>query len=308
MIQAPSRTKQHRRSRLIGSKSGKMLVTSLSIATLGLLGACETIGSPRYHEHRTLDVAHVSGQAISIENANGAIHAIQEDREDVHVEYTLYGPNEERLFNAIVHATRMDDQSLRVWVDWPGGERKNNEGAKIIVNIPDAIDIHARSSNGQIMVEGLSGHAQLDTSNGSITIKNHDGSVFGETTNGRISAEHISDHIEFYTSNGRVYIADAFGPIHVETSNGKVYASTMDGNVGPVRIRSSNGSIDLDLGLGFEGHLNCQTSNGSLSVSEIINAQLISSSKNRVELKYGDSDEVSALKTSNGSIRIKQRQ
>lgn len=281
-----------------------MLVAGIG-TTLAMSG-CDSYG-PKIHQMRTMQVPHLAGSAVSVTSANGWIDAIQVDRGDVGIEVDLYGRNEERLSFVTVHADRMGDDTLRVWIEWPGGKRENGEGATIALELPDADGIEAHSSNGHITIIGLSGHAQLKTSNGSIKIDLHDGSVFADTSNGKLQAERVSGEIEMYSSNGKIIITDAFGPVRAETSNGHVYISTMDGNEGPIRVRSSNGRVDLDLGDGFVGVLKCQAGNGKVSVAGLENAYLIESSKGRIELRFGDSSEVSAVRTSNGSVRVQSR-
>jgi len=254
-----------------------------------------------------MQVAHIPETALDIKNANGSIKALGIDREDVSIEIELYGRDAERLTFATVHADRLGDNTLSVWVEWPGGNRQNGEGSSIDIQLPNALNVNAKSSNGKISVEGFSGFAELNTSNGSIIVERHDGSIHAITSNGNLKAEHVSGEIEMYSSNGNAIVTDAFGPIRTETSNGNIFVSTMDGNEGPVRIRTSNGRIDLDLGDGFVGVLKCQTSNGKVLVSGIENAQFIQSSGQAVELRVGDSDEVSGVKTSNGSVRVRNR-
>jgi len=252
-------------------------------------------------------VPHIAGTALSIENANGAIEALSDNRADVSIEVVLYGHDPERVQFANVHAGRQGDSTLRIWVEWPGGKRQNSEGAAISVNIPDARNVHARTSNGRITIAGLGGHANLQTSNGAIVIDTHDGSVHGVTSNGSVSAEHISGGIELFTSNGRMTITDAFGPIRAESSNANAYVSTTPGNSGPVRILTSNGNVTLDLSDGFEGILKCDTSNGKVQVSDLTQARLIESTSRSVELRIGKGNEISAVRTSNGSIRVQGR-
>jgi len=303
MTRAPARPRPrtlHRRTALIGA--------ALAVGTILPLTGCESsFSSTRHRETRTMIVDHVAGSALSVANANGSIEAIARDRPNVSIETTLYGPNLERLQFANVRADRQGDNTLRVWVEWPGGKRQNNEGASISINLPDAQGVHVRSSNGRITLEGLGGHADLQTSNGSITVDTHDGSIHAVSSNGSMQAKEISGEIEMYSSNGRIVITDVFGPIRAESSNSSVYVSTMAGNPGPVRVRTSNGSITLDLSEGFEGVLKCDTSNGKVYVSDIEEARLIESSNRSVELQIGESTEISAARTSNGSVRVQGR-
>lgn len=279
---------------------------ALAAAALLILGGCAGYNTT-HRETRVMQVPHIAGTALHIQNANGPIEALARDREDVSLEIKLYGPDLERLGFASVHADRMGDDALRVWVEWPGGQRRGNEGSAISVNLPDAQGVTARTTNGHIVIEGLSGHADLQSNNGAIRADKHDGSLHAVTTNGSLQAEHISGPIEMFSTNGRILVTDAFGPIRAETTNAGVYVSTMDGNRGPIRVLTGNGRIDLDLGEGFEGILRCDTTNGKVQVSNLEDARLVESSSRSVELRIGSSDEVSAARTTNGSIRVRGR-
>lgn len=285
-------------------------IVPVAIACTGVLalGGCGYSSWVEPHqETRALVIDHVAGSALDIVSINGKIEAIATDRADVSVEVTLRSPSLERLSEARVVTHRDTEDTLHISVEWPGGKRQNNEGASISINVPDAHDIHAHSSNGSITVAGLSGHAELKTTNGSVRVDTHDGSVYASTSNGKLTAEQVSGSVEMYSSNGSISISDTFGPVRAESSNGNAVVTTMPGNVGPIRVRTSNGSITLNLGEGLDGILKCDTSNGKVTVTDVSGATLIHSSNRSVEMRLGDGEEISALRTSNGSVRVQGR-
>jgi len=280
-------------------------ITSSSV--LALAGCGYSSWAEPHRETRALVLPHVAGSALDLSSGNGKIEAISTDRGDVSLEVTLKSPSLERLSETRVITHRAADNTLHISIQWPDGKRLKNEGASISINVPDAHDIRAHSSNGSITIAGLSGHADLKSSNGSIRVDTHDGSVFASTSNGKLYAEQVSGDIEMYSSNGSISISDAFGPIRAESSNGSAVVTTMPGNAGPVRVRTSNGSITLNLGEGLEGILKCDTSNGKVTVTELNGATLVESSNRSVEMRFGQSDEISAARTSNGSVRVQGR-
>ncbi len=290
------------------SISRRLAIAAVLIAGIGMgMGGCVSSLSfgPKAHHTYSVLLPHIAGSALRVDTANGSIEVIGVDRADVSIVVDLYGYDAVRLDLVTVHTDRLDDGTLSISVHWPGGQRKGNEGASISVELPNANGVEAHTSNGNILVVGISGHADLQSSNGSIKVDRHDGSIYAKTSNGKIQAERVSGEIEMYSSNGGIVVTDAFGPIRVETSNSNAYVSTMDGNEGPIRIRTSNGRVDLDLGDGFIGILKCQTSNGKVQVTGLDDAQLIEVSARKVELQVGESDEISAIRTSNGSVRVR---
>lgn len=286
----------------------RVIPVAITSASMFALAGCgySSWAEPHY-ETRGLVMPHVAGSALDLSTSNGKIEAIATDRADVSIEVTLKSPSLERLSEARVLAHRDADDTLHISVDWPGGKRQNNEGASISINVPDANDIRAHSSNGSVTIAGLSGHAELKSSNGTIRVDTHDGSVYASTSNGKLFAEQVSGDIEMYSSNGSITISDAFGPIRAESSNGSAVVTTMPGNPGPVRVLTSNGSITLNLGEGLEGILKCDTSNGKVTVTDLNGAKLIESSNKSVQMQFGDSTEISAARTSNGSVRVQGR-
>lgn len=297
---------------IVASRSARVLrrvipVAITSASVLALSGCGYSSWVEPHKETRALTVAHVAGSALDVGSVNGKIEAIATDRADVSIEVTLKSPSLERLNATRVVTHRDVDDTLRISIDWPGGKREKNEGASISINVPDAHDIRAHSSNGSITIAGLSGHADLKSSNGTVRVDTHDGSVHARTSNGKLFAEQVSGEIEMYSSNGSISISEAFGPVRAESSNGSAVVTTMPGNAGPVRVRTSNGSITLNLGEGLEGVLKCDTSNGKVTVTELHGAKLIESSHRSVQMQFGDSQEISAVRTSNGSVRVQGR-
>lgn len=282
------------------------ILTALSLSATILLAGCEGLGQ-KYHDTRVMRVAHVPHAALDIVTANGSIKAEQESREDVSIEVELYGYDAERLDFASVLANRQGDGTLRISIDWPGGKRRDGEGAKIKVYIPDAHNIKAKSSNGAVALIGLAGEAYISTSNGPVTIQGHKGNIDAKTSNGSINIENSNGNIRFDSSNARVQISDAQGEVQGDTSNGSIYISTANGASGPIRVRTSNGRIELDLGYGYEGVLGIKTSNGRIKTEGLSDARLVESSNNSLKLKMGNSDEISAVQTSNASVRVHGR-
>ncbi|MBO6512739.1 MAG: hypothetical protein JJ974_02090 [Phycisphaerales bacterium] len=281
-------------------------LTALSLSATILLAGCEGLGQ-KFHDTRVMRVEHVPNQALDIVTANGSIKAQQEARDDVSIEVELYGYDPERLDFATVIANRQGDGTLRVTIDWPGGKRERGEGAKIKVYTPDANNVTAKTSNGAVALFGLNGEAYIATSNGAITIHDHDGDIDANTSNGSINIENASGNIRFDSSNARVKVENARGEVQGDTSNGSIYISTTDGSSGPIRVRTSNGRVELDLGYGYQGVLGIKTSNGRIKTEGLADARLVESSKNSLKLKMGNSEEISAVQTSNGSVSVRGR-
>jgi ligand-binding sensor domain-containing protein len=278
-------------------------IPAFALTAATLLTGCESMGN-RHYDYRVMKVQHQPNTALDIVTANGSIRALQEDRENVAVEVELFGYDAERLDFATVHADRMGDNTLRVWIEWPGGKRRDGEGAKVEVFLPDTQGVSAKTSNGSVVIMGLAGDALVKTSNGSVHLDKHQGNMDIATSNGAVRVDDSKGDINFVTSNGRILVSNADGLVEGDTSNGNVFVSTADDAAGPIRIRTSNGRVELDLGQAYKGILRVSTTNGRIKTSNLPDARLIESSNHTLELQMGNSDTVSAVKTTNGSVRI----
>ena len=94
---------------------------------------------------------------------------------------------QERLAAAIILAERTEDGTLSIEVQWPDDRRKGREGCSFEVLIPSATGLDLQTSNGKLTAVGLSGRAELYTSNGTIEVSRHEGPVLAKTKNGRVT-------------------------------------------------------------------------------------------------------------------------
>jgi DUF4097 and DUF4098 domain-containing protein YvlB len=221
------------------------------------------------------------------ETANGSIE-VRKGGEQLTVQATIRATTQARADAVAVNTLVGSDGSVRITLDWPEGKRVGNEGASLVITLPEAGSLELRSSNGQLHVGPgfAASQATLDTSNGSIVVSDFAGSVTADT------------------SNGRIELLDV-GGAYADTSNGSITVALRESAKGPVTLDTSNGSISLTYGAGLQGTLDLDTSNGSISVSAPrASSVAIGRSSGKVVLGAGGT---SVLDTSNGSITVKQR-
>lgn len=281
-----------------------LIPLSLTLA----LTACRTASnSPLHQKTNTLNVPHVAGAALAVETRNGALTVRATDREDVEIIAVLRMQSVERLDATTVEIGRDDAGRLEAKVAWPENGRLNNEGCSFTIAIPDATGVELHSANGRITIAGLSGAANLRTSNGRIEVESHQGDVTAHTSNGKIVLHQTEGAIDVSSSNGRLEIVGATGPVKAQTSNGSMNIGYTEDGSGPVDVRSSNGSVALTVGAGFKGELQANSSNGRVSVEALSGVKTLSSGKHHAHLQFDESESNSNVRTSNGSIRIRKR-
>lgn len=274
---------------------------------LTLCACCIPIKRATHEETRTINVPHVAASSVDVETSNGGISVKVAERDDVLIVARLRMISVERLAATRIVSERDAANRLRIRVAWPDDKRRSNEGCNFDITVPDAQGVKLKSSNGRLMIGGLSGEADLSTSNGGIQVRGHDGDLKARSSNGGLEIEGVTGDITADTSNGRIQVQDAVAEVRARTSNGSVHVQLAEDGAGPVDIETSNGSVTLELGRAFAGDLELRTSNAGLNVSGLEGAEIVSMGKRQARLKFGDFHQSSRVRTSNGSITVRPR-
>jgi DUF4097 and DUF4098 domain-containing protein YvlB len=285
----------------------------LVVIGVGLLGGCGFPPimpdmQPLHEATRTLIVEHESESALQVQTTNGSVSVEKDDRQDVEIVARLKATSPERLEATKIVAQRTEEGALDVHIDWADGKRQNREGCSFEIRLPDADGVHLRSSNGKLSAKGLAGPADLGTSNGAIEVHQHNGSLTVRTSNGKIVAKGVQGDLELNSSNGPIEATDALAAVQAKTSNGPLKIGLAPESPGPIKLDTSNGPVSVDLGPAFVGQLKMTTSNGPIKADNLPGARLLSSDKNRLELAFGDSEQESSIRTSNGPIDVSKRE
>jgi hypothetical protein len=134
----------------------------------------------------------------------------------------------------------------------------------------------------------------LNTSGGSISVKNITGNAIGRTSGGSISVVKCKNKIALKTSGGSISADNCSGDIDLTTSGGSISASDLDGTIDLI---TSGGSISLD---NLKGNTKAVTSGGSIKATELRGESMVKTSGGSITLReiYGTLDAA----TSAGSL------
>ncbi len=117
------------------------------------------------------------------------------------------------------------------------------------ITVPPGTSIDLDSSNGDLVVEGITGGAVLRTSNGDIDLDRLTGEIDARTSNGAIVGRGLrSAAVDVDTSNGRISLVFEAPPDRVaaETDNGPIYLEVPD-LAYRIDADTANGDIDLEV-------------------------------------------------------------
>lgn len=202
------------------------------------------------------------GDAVTILGVNGSITARAAPGSEVRVEARKEGDDDPEGVRIEVIE---DARGILVCAVYPsrGGRNPNRCGrgdnyrmrvnnydvqVHFTVEVPDGVDLEARSVNGAIAARGIAGDVEARTTNGDITVEGS-GEASARTTNGDIEAVLSSQPTE---------------DLSFRTVNGGIRVVLPDGAEADVDIRTVNGAIDTDFPLTIRGRWGPKAASGEI--------------------------------------------
>ena len=146
----------------------------------------------------------------------------------------------------------------------------NDASADITIQVPRGAHVRARTVNGGVRVEEVTGEVVASTVNGGVTVATSGGPVSATTVNGSVRAEMGSvkrEPMRFRTVNGSVEIAlpaQTAADLDISTVNGSInteFPLTVTGRWGP---RNARGTIN-----GGGETISIDTVNGSVRLRKL---------------------------------------
>lgn len=162
--------------------------------------------------------------------------------------------------------------------NWKNWENSYNVSCEIYTPIKTSCDL--RSSDGDIVIKGLSADQKCTTS---------DGDVYAAKINGNVSCT---------TSDGDVEIYNVTGNTNLATSDGDVKAENIEGDT---KFVTSDGDIDL---LNITGTINARTSDGDISFTDCSGQVVAQTSDGDIEGNLFKLKNKLSLLTSDGDIDV----
>ena len=250
-----------------------------------------------------------SGDRLYIENLNGSVEISGWDQQTADISGTKFASTEAMLEALKIDVVASGD-SIRIRTIRPSGHM-GNMGARYVIRVPRGAQLERiQSSNGSLRVRDIDSPARLETSNGAIEVASVGGPITMHTSNGSIRADGVQRGIEGTTSNGSIRVTlgkvEERRPVRLTTSNGSVELAVDDLGGSDVVVRTSNATITARLPQSVAADVKASTSNGGLT-NEFESSFQGRAEKHLLEGTIGGGGPLLSLTTSNGSIRLLKR-
>jgi DUF4097 and DUF4098 domain-containing protein YvlB len=242
----------------------------------------------------------VNGPAnLNVENSFGniSVKAGPDGQVNVTAEKTAWGNNDADAQVALKDlkvVIKQDGDTIRVSVQQPADVDMLHIGpgmgsVKFTISVPQRTVATLHSSNGDVLLDGTTGDADVQSNFGDVTITNVTGDVLGKSNNGKVTALKLAskEKITLSSDFGAVTLDQATGSdVSVSSSNGRldiknVKASGLlkassqfgsievaDSQAKTMEFKSSNGGLKLE-NLDVDGEISAESNFGSLTLSEV---------------------------------------
>lgn len=257
---------------------------------------------------------------LRLTTADGAIEIRSWDRPEVVVEIEKRGANREAIDALQVVIDQQGDR-IELEVKRPREESFTGFGfhrtasAKLIVSVPQASDITARSGDGSIRVDGVSGKIDLGTGDGSIRARGVSGELTLNSGDGSVTVEDGAGRLGVETGDGSVSVAGNLSSLRVRTGDGSiVYRAGADTRMADDwDVSTGDGSVTLYLPSDFSAHLDARTGDGRITNELRMEAESDgessrdrrASDRRSLQEELGSGGRTLRVRTNDGSIRIR---
>ncbi len=292
---------------------------SLAAVGLSVLGAlssgCVDIvatGTPRYVERVERSFALTGRPDVAVSTFDGSIEVHSWDRPDVLVVIEKTAADKgaaERM------EVRAEQTGNRIVLDVlrPTGEQSpmswlGSRGARLIVTMPEAGDLRAKSGDGSITVDRLVGRIHLESGDGSVRARDLSGDLTAYTGDGSVHLDNVSGKIDVRTGDGSIVIGGRLSALKARSGDGsvRIQAEEGSGRAGDWDITTGDGTVTLQVAEDFGAELDARTGDGRVQVRGI-DVDDTRSTRERRELhaRIGDGGRQVRVRSGDGSIIVR---
>lgn len=257
---------------------------------------------------------------VQLDTFDGAIEVHSWDKNEVEIEVERRAM-EQALVDEIKISAEQDGDRIVLKVTGPE-RRRGFDGiqvgvhfspsAKLRVALPRKSQLMAKSGDGSISVEDVSGKLTLNTNDGSVRGTRLAGEIVVRSGDGSIRMERIEGNVDLETSDGSITLGARPTILHAKTSDGTIRMqiepdTTMTGNWD---VQTDDGTVVLTLPTSFNGELDAETRDGSVRANHpALSAEMRSGEdrderRRKLKATLGSGGPTFRVRSGDGTIRI----
>lgn len=291
-----------------------LLLGTVVLASAGAAGCVVSVDSQGQivREERRFSVQGVPD--LRLATFDGAIEVQPTDRAEVLVEIEKRGATKEAV-DALEVTSTQNGNRIELEVKRPRNETFSGFGfnrsasARLIVSVPGRADIVARTGDGSIRIEGLTGRLELRTGDGSIRATNVSGDLRVKTGDGSVTVDRAEGTLDLDTGDGGVNVTGKLTAVKLHTGDGSIVYRAEPGTTmtDGWDISTGDGSVSLYLPPDFGAELDAHTGDGRIANDLTVASDDSGGRENRrtVRGRLGSGGKLLRIRTGDGSIRLR---
>jgi hypothetical protein len=214
----------------------------------------------------------VSGQAdLRLTTFDGSIQIQSWDKPEIVVEVEKRGNTREAVDTLEVKADQTGN-TIELEVKRPRSETFKGIGiyrspsARLIVMVPRTTNIRARSGDGAVTIEGVTGRIDVHTGDGSIRARDVSGDLTLSTGDGAVTVDDAEGRLDLNTVDGGVNVGGKLTAVRLHTGDGSVVYRAEPGTTmaEPWEITTGDGSVTVYLPREFSAEVDASTGDGGV--------------------------------------------
>ncbi len=246
------------------------------------------------------------GSKIWVKNRNGDIRVMGWDKEEMYLIAEIRDTDRRRV--ELIVQTKDGGLGIETLFQEPfwsfGWGVVLSPRCEMTLFVPKTIAGYFKTTNGSLNITYVDGYVRGETTNGDVRVSDVSGEVHMATRNGTVEGRDLSARVKAVTANGPVVLINVYGGISGETTNGNIQARNLNGWGEGISLTTTNGSMDVALG-DATGELVAESIEGILDI-RLPGARVLETSKRRAHLQVPGRAQKILLRTTNGSIAVRE--
>lgn len=251
---------------------------------------------------------------LTLVTFDGPVEVRAWDRPEVLVEIHKSGSSQDAV-DAIAVVAEQEGGRVRLEVreparaEWSVGGLHVSRAARLVASVPRACNVLARSGDGSVHAERVSGRIELRTGDGAVRGLGLEGEILADTGDGSIKLSDVSGAVDVRTGDGSIFVSGRLTALRAATEDGSVSLTAAPGSAmnDGWDVSTGEGGVVIGLPDAFGADIDAATSEGVIRVDQAVGASATPEGERRtLRATVGTGGHVLRVRTGEGAIRIRK--
>ena len=295
--------------------TSRTLIVSSSLAAWALGGSACVVSVEHKGQIETVEKRFTVSKPVELKltTFDGAIEVRSWDRQEILVQVEKRGQDKDALSKIDILTDQKDDV---VSVEARTTKNSTSFGigyfvstsAKLIASVPRNTNLSIRTADGGVVVERVTGRAEIHTGDGAIRVTETSGELLAETSDGSMQIEDVTGRVEARTNDGSIRISGTPSALRARSGDGSIVLRVRSGAsmTEDWMLATGDGSISVELPDGFAAQIEADPGSDGRVRNDLTLAGLTGGDREKRVLTgaLGQGGKRLTIRTADGTIRL----